>query len=49
MVSSFTPRMTRFDDIDIEEMVVLGGTGNSGGKKADDDVDDWPLTLRNLG
>jgi len=49
MVSSFTPRMTGFDDIDTNEMVVLGGTGNSGGKKADDDVDDWPLPLRNLG
>jgi len=44
---SITPFMTGFDDIDIEE--VLEGTGSRGVKKADDDADDWPFPLRDLG
>jgi len=40
MGCSFTPRMTGFHDIEIDE-VTLEGTGNRGVQQADDDADDW--------
>jgi len=39
MGCSFTPRMTGFDDIDVEEVVVFEETGNRGCvKEANDDA-----------